>query len=586
MAYTQIYSGRWGGNVEPYIDVTVWYDLRRSGAVQQYRFKTTVARETTTSYFGYPIYQDVTLDGTKKDSKTLKSASPSQFAAITYETGWIDVANKTTGTTALALRLYSGSGSSRTQTITFSLPISPAASVINTFAAFDVDAGCKVSYTKYDSSFTQTLVIKCGSTAVKTITGYISGAAISFTTGERAEIYSLMSSVKSASFTATLTTYSGTASLGTSSKTATGSINNANPVFPVGNVSYQDTNANTTALTGNNQQVIQMQSTLAVTVAAATAQKGASLVNYTVSFGSVNRVITAAGTVDFGKVNVAANTNLTVTATDSRGNKTTVTLPVTVLAWTKPTLTVSAARINGYEATTKIKATAKYSGLNGLNTLSLSYRYSADGNTWSEWAALTNGVESQVELDQNSSYTIQAKAEDVFDSAAASTTVNIGVAILFIGKNTLAVAINGFPDGTNKLTVHGNTKFNGSIAIGDNPLADYIVEHGVTGSWTYRKYASGDVIMEYGGDITFPGLDNASGIGIDGYYVVGVDVALPVTLAHKWCVPVCSTNWVYAEWVQAGILDTGHIKIRKFANGNGIRNTTNYVSIVVHGKWK
>ncbi len=115
---------------------------------------------------------------------------------------------------------------------------------------------------------------------------------------------------------------------------------------------------------------------------------------------------------------------------------------------------------------------------------------------------------------------------------------------------------------------------------------DYIVERAVTGSWTYRKYASGDVVMEYGGNLTFPGMDDASGAGVDGYYMAAVDVELPVTLAHKYCVPVCSVDWTYAEWVQAGILDTKHIKIRKFANGNGINNTTNYVSIVVHGKWK
>lgn len=69
----------WGASYgSPTITVSFDYEYQRSGADMQYRIKTTVNAVSGQRYFGYPIYQDITLDGTKKETKTLKSASPSQ----------------------------------------------------------------------------------------------------------------------------------------------------------------------------------------------------------------------------------------------------------------------------------------------------------------------------------------------------------------------------------------------------------------------------------------------------------------------------------------------------------------------------
>lgn len=77
-------------------------------------------------------------------------------------------------------------------------------------------------------------------------------------------------------------------------------IVNAAPVFTT--VGYHDSNAATIAFTGNNQLIIQGQSTLRLDIASgdkAVALKGATMVSYTATINSVPTNVTySASTID------------------------------------------------------------------------------------------------------------------------------------------------------------------------------------------------------------------------------------------------------------------------------------------------
>jgi len=92
VSYTALDSIQWGG--VPKIGVSFGYDSRRSGSAMQYRIYVTVAPLTGASYFGYPIYLSVTVDGGSVCSgHTLKAASPSRWSsAIEYDSGWVTAA--------------------------------------------------------------------------------------------------------------------------------------------------------------------------------------------------------------------------------------------------------------------------------------------------------------------------------------------------------------------------------------------------------------------------------------------------------------------------------------------------------------
>ena len=109
-----------------------------------------------------------------------------------------------------------------TSSDTFILPTIARTSVIGSVSAFNVEKSFSVPVTKYSYSFSDTLTIKIGSTTIKTVSGYISGDSISFTSAEILAIYQIQSSTKSSTFTFTITTYSGSTYLGSSSTTATG----------------------------------------------------------------------------------------------------------------------------------------------------------------------------------------------------------------------------------------------------------------------------------------------------------------------------------------------------------------------------
>ena len=123
-------SVTWGSG--PQIPMAFAYEKRRSGADMRYRVQVTISPITGTKYFGYPIYLALTLDGKSVVDATMKSASPSRWSsAITYTSDWFTVSNKTSGTTTVAFKVYSGLGSTRNYTYTYSLVVDPAASTVS-----------------------------------------------------------------------------------------------------------------------------------------------------------------------------------------------------------------------------------------------------------------------------------------------------------------------------------------------------------------------------------------------------------------------------------------------------------------------
>lgn len=165
MAYSNLASIAWGSS--PNITGSIAYDYRRNGADMQYKVKITVnALPYSSSYFGYPIYATISLDGTKKISgHQIKAASPAVWSeAIVYETSWLTVSGKSSGTTALRVNLYSGSGESRNKNYDYALHVVPAASTMS-FASFTMENEGNITVTRADKSYTHTITYRFGETS-------------------------------------------------------------------------------------------------------------------------------------------------------------------------------------------------------------------------------------------------------------------------------------------------------------------------------------------------------------------------------------------------------------------------------------
>lgn len=252
----------------------------------------------------------------------------------------------------------------------------------------------------------------------------------------------------------------------TSSVQTTLTIVNAVPTFTTSQISYADTATDVVAITGNNQHIVQNKSSLTATIkTAATGNKGATITEYTLSVNGVSKTATAIGDVSFGAVNSSKDVTLSVTAKDSRGNAKTVTKTVTVLAWSKPSVSATLARLNNYEDETYLTPKASISSVNSKNTVAITYKYKKSGGSYGSATTVSNKTKYTLSCDKNYAYVFSITATDKFGSTTKEFTLQKGVFPLFIDTAKNSVGINCFPQKEQTFEVNG-FEFVGSAMCG------------------------------------------------------------------------------------------------------------------------
>ena len=240
-----------------------------------------------------------------------------------------------------------------------------------------------------------------------------------------------------------------------------------------GNLSYKDTNSTTTALTGNDQYIIQNNGKCTVTIAnAATAKNGASISSYVVTLGSQSKTVTAIGTsnpIDFGTIDANANLSLSYYAVDSRGfqSATSSAVTVNIVAWQPPSVTINQLeRANGYSSTVTLKVTASISpitiGSSNKNTLKThSYSYTGGSTGSGTWTSGTAASISNINTDNDYTFTI-TYADALSGTKTITRALAKGVAILMIDPTVNGVGVNYFPS-SEGLFVKGVEQHPGAI---------------------------------------------------------------------------------------------------------------------------
>ena len=360
-------------------------------------------------------------------------------------------------------------------------------SVISSVSAFTADAATAkitMSVTVYNTSYTHTLVIKNGSTTILTITGLsLSNGSntITLTAAQRSTVLAAMSSLKSFTGTFALTTYSGSTQIGTaSSKTATVQTTSANSAPTFTAFTYEDSNATAVGVTGNNQILIQNISTLKLTLTAATAKNGATISSYSVVAGSK----TASGTttaITVGTIPDSGTVPVIVTAIDSRGYTTAVTVNITIIGYKGIEITkYSMRRVNEVEDTTQVTiggditpVTIGGANKNSLRYLYYRYRKTSDSayNSYKDITSLTEYDDSGfnfesdewLSLDADYSYYVQFLVSDNLTSDTVTITVPQGTPLLALRRKK--VGINKREPAA-ALDVDGSVMMNGFNVLG------------------------------------------------------------------------------------------------------------------------
>lgn len=547
---------QWGSS--PVITASFEYEHRRSGQDMQYRVKVTISPLTSSgSYFGYPIYSQISLAGSVVDSQTLKAASPSTWSsAITHTTSWFTVSNKTSGTTALAIRIYSGSGSSRDQTYTYSLVVDPAKSDV---AANNGYAGSPltISITRYSTSFTHSLKYSIGS-ASGTIVSKTSSTSVSWTPA--LSLCNQMPSSQQGTCTITCETYSGTTLVGSSTTTLQLHVPKTVQLAPQtgwATVSAYNTGTAAAGMSVFVQGYSKAQVTFDASKISTASSYGATPKSYKVVFDGVT---ISASPYRTGLINRSGTLKITCYVTDTRERTTSSTLSFTVHQYTAPVLSgISVFRCNSSGAASEsgtyfsVKATATYSSLGGANSSTLRVRYGKAGGSMGAYTNLTSGqalVLGGGNILTSSTYAVEISLVDGLGKGAVYTDYLSTEKVFFQGLDGGGGAAFGKrPEKANVLDVAWDLQTRGDLYVGEagHKVADFVIEEGSTGAWRYRKWNKGRIELWSNQAIESGALNGSNGL----YHSDTISLTLPFALGTENSVAFVSAHGSAGIWAMA-----------------------------------
>lgn len=351
----------------------------------------------------------------------------------------------------------------------------------------------------YISSYYHRLTVSVGSQTLFTIsglTGSVGSAAktVQLTSSQLTALKNATANSAQTTATYTLRTYTDASyatQIGNSStqtaRLLTSAANSAPEFSTSEHFTYADTNTATAAITGNNQYFIKGYSILSVTVPAATAKNGASIVSYEVSAESVKKSFSSPGTLNFGVLNNQGEIGVTVTVKDSRGYTVSDTKNVTVINYNAIKITDwSMRRTNEVEETVELSFEGDMSPIyvdsgakNAITSAAYRYRL-ANSETYGNWididVASTNYSFSfstedlGTAFDPDNAYYLEVKVADRITSSTVSNLyLPIGTPLMSFRSKKVGINTST-PE--HALDVNGDASFNGPVDFLDELKRD------------------------------------------------------------------------------------------------------------------
>lgn len=236
----------------------------------------------------------------------------------------------------------------------------------------------------------------------------------------------------------------------TSSLNKVMTVVNANPIME--GITYKDTNATTTAVTSDDQKIVQDVSTVQFRFQTITALKGATLVNVAITINGVTKTSSMSGAsvsvkkVNYGVVNSSIDETATIVTTDSRGNTVTATVTISMLGWVLPTGKTSLWRKDNFYDETYIKVVSTISSLDGNNAVTIQYQYKAtDEANYGALTTINDSTTYTLSLDNTKAYDFRIIVSDLLGSTTYNLVQQQGLPILFIDRLKRSVGIGAIP---------------------------------------------------------------------------------------------------------------------------------------------
>lgn len=512
-------------------------------------------------------------------------------------TGWYKLGSKTItvshnadGTKSIALTAewdcgfdssYTPRHLSLSETVT--LPTIPRASTATTSGS-TLGETLAITIKRASSSFTHKLYYTCGSVKDQLIAENV-GTSYSWN-APPVSLAQQSPNAETVALTLTVKTYNGSTYVGAWSTAVKLAV--PSTVVPALSVAISDP----TGVSDTYGGYVQLRSKVKVDITASGAQ-GSTIKSYSIKVGGIYAATSASGTTDYlpdsGELIVAC------AVTDSRGRTTTKTQSISVLAYRKPAITaISAARCNADGTANragtygKVTFSGAITSLSAKNTAAYAVQYREVGAVdWTTAGRPAAGnydpadISAVFAADKSKRYEVRVVATDAFESIGSTLRdLPAAYALYHLAKHLLSVGLGRLCDKANAIQVGLDAYFDrdvqidGTLTLGDGlsaPLPvegggtgvatldelrqalgikDYIIEQGISGNWTYQKYASGYADLWWRGTVT-PTSYTAVGSMV---YTNIISLSMPFGVTGNVVVTgsvqnlhmICNTDWSYS----------------------------------------
>lgn len=512
-------------------------------------------------------------------------------------TGWYKLGSKTItvshnadGTKSIALTAewdcgfdssYTPRHLSLSETVT--LPTIPRASTATTSGS-TLGETLAITIKRASSSFTHKLYYTCGSVKDQLIAENV-GTSYSWN-APPVSLAQQSPNAETVALTLTVKTYNGSTYVGAWSTAVKLAV--PSTVVPALSVAISDP----TGVSDTYGGYVQLRSKVKVDITASGAQ-GSTIKSYSIKVGGIYAATSASGTTDYlpdsGELIVAC------AVTDSRGRTTTKTQSISVLAYRKPAITaISAARCNADGTANragtygKVTFSGAITSLSAKNTAAYAVQYREVGAVdWTTAGRPAAGnydpadISAVFAADKSKRYEVRVVATDAFESIGSTLRdLPAAYALYHLAKHLLSVGLGRLCDKANAIQVGLDAYFDrdvqidGTLTLGDGlsaPLPvegggtgvatldelrqalgikDYIIEQGISGNWTYQKYASGYADLWWRGTVT-PTSYTAVGSMV---YTNIIRLSMPFGVTGNVVVTgsvqnlhmICNTDWSYS----------------------------------------
>lgn len=320
---------------------------------------------------------------------------------------------------------------------------------------FNIGDTIVVHMNRKSTVFTHTVVLKLGSYSYTIGTGVTDNISLD-TDSIASNLYAQMPSSNEMTGEIEVTTYNGSAVIGTSSCTIIAHVVNSNPTFEL---TYEDSNSKTVAITENNQYIIRNNSTLKISVINVQALNSATLKTLTAVVNGNAYTGTLSGTtgvVNVGTVNISSDAKVTVKLTDSRGNEGISEITVLVYDWTLPSAIIKLNRKSNYYSESILNVNANYSSIGGKNEITIKYRTKKVANsTFSTYTTIQDNTDTNFTADNEYEWNVQINIADKLGNTTYNLILPKGIPVAYVDIKKNSFGVNCFPKHDKSLEVNG-----------------------------------------------------------------------------------------------------------------------------------